>query len=591
MIELFGFEFKRKDQDKPEPPSFSPREFDDGATAVAAAGAFGTFIDLDGTVRSEAEVVNRYRQMAEQAEIDNAVDEIINEMIAGEYNVKIILDDVEQNDVVKKALVMAFEEVLELLDARLHLYDVVKRWYIDGRLYFHVIIDEQNTVEGIQEIRYIDPRKIRKIREIIKRQVRGSAVTAGDAVLTQTKNEYFLYSDRGFNFAQKAMQNPASGGGATNGLKIAKDAVVHVTSGLTDSLGSMVLSYLHKAIKPLNQLRTLEDAAIIYRLSRSPERRIWYIDIGNLPKMKAEQYVKDIMNKHKNKLNYNAETGEIRNEHKFINMLEDYWLPQREGKGTKVDVLPPGAAFNQLDDILFFQKKLYSSLHVPISRLDPNNLYNADIATQITRDEVKFGKFIERLRTRFSQLFVKVMEKQIVLKKIMTIEDFQIIAPYLKFDFVKDNYFLEGKEQMIMAARLELAMSMSPFVGRYYSNEWLRENILKQSEEEIKEMDAEIAEEMNDPQFMMPLGQDPNAMDDPNNPAVIADSGSFDSPSPELSNGNGQSDGKGQLKSAGPMAVSKLGANKSFTDTQKVSKTKNKPNNFKSVAAILSKGT
>jgi len=588
LIELFGWLFKRK-EDKPEPPSFAPREVDDGATIVSAGGVFGTFIDLDGTVRSEAEVVTRYRDMAQQPEIDNAVDEICNEMIASNFPVKIILDDLKQNDTVKTAIEEAFDDVIELLDFRHHGYDIIKRWYIDGRLYIHTIIDEQKPDEGIQELRMIDPRKIRKIREVIKRQVRGAQVGGADAVLTQTKNEYFMYSDKGFNLSGKmtgAMSGPSTG------IKIAKDAIVHVTSGLTDTMGTLVLSYLHKAIKPLNQLRTLEDAAIIYRLSRSPERRIWYIDVGNLPKLKAEQYVKDIMTKHKNKLNYDAVTGEIQNDRKFITMLEDYWLPQRDGKGTKVDVLPPGAAFNQLDDILFFQKRLYNSLHVPINRLDPDNIYSDSVATQITRDEVKFGKFIDRMRVRFAQLFTKVLEKQLVLKQVMSIEDFEKVSRFLKYDFVKDNYFLEGKEQQIMMSRIEIAMQIMPFIGRYYSNTWMRKNVLRQNDEEIKEMDMEILEEQDNPQYAQPMGGD--QQDDPNNPAVVADDGSFGNPmmqqQPPGGGGGGKPNGGSKPVPAPKKKTKQPDASQNKKQPAPVSKTSPK-GNFKSVAKILSKGT
>ncbi len=576
MADLFGWLFKRKEA--PEPPSFAPRDQDDGATIVAAGGAFGTFIDLDGTVRSEAEVVTRYRQMSEQPEIDNAIDEIVNEMVAdGGEVVKIILDDLKQNDTVKNAIEECFEDVIELLDFRHHGYDIIKRWYIDGRLYIHAIIDEKHPEEGVQELRLIDPRKIRKIREVIKRQVRGAQMGTVDAVLTQTKTEYFMYSDKGFNTG-KSM---GAVSGPSTGIRIAKDAIVHCTSGLTDALGTLVLSYLHKAIKPLNQLRILEDAAIIYRLSRSPERRIWYIDVGNLPKMKAEQYVKDIMTKHKNKLQYDATTGEVTNDRKFMTMLEDYWLPQRDGKGTKVDVLPPGAAFNQLDDILFFQKRLYNSLHVPINRLDPENVYSDSVATQITRDEVKFGKFIERMRVRFAQLFMKVLEKQIVLKQVMTIEDFQKVERFLKFDFVKDNYFLEAKELQNIMSRTEVLTGIMPYVGRFYSNEWVRQHICRQSEEDMKEIDEQIGEEQMNPQYQQPMpGQE---MDDPNNPAVIGDSGAFGNPmldQPPQQQPKPQPNGKdndAQNKNAKrqPVQTSKSGPN----------------NKFKSVAKILSKGT
>jgi hypothetical protein len=576
MIELFGFEFRRKEEI--EPPSFAGRTWDDGASQVSAingalGGSYGLVLDVDGSIRTEGELISRYRQMAEQAEVDKAIDEIICEMVAGDFTVKIVLEDLKQSPQVLKAITDCFSEVTELLNFRLYGYDIVRRWYIDGRCYFHVIIDKAHPEAGIQELRYIDPRKIRKVREIIKKQVRGGTVNAGDAVVSQTKNEYFVYSDRGF-FQNRIMAGGVPTGGPsdqTTGLRIAKDSIIHTTSGLIDSQGTRVLSYLHKAIKPLHQLRALEDAALIYRLVRSPERRIWYIDIGNLPKLKAEQYVQDIMAKHKTKIQYDATTGEVRNERKFWTMLEDYWLPVRDGRGTKVDVLPPGAAFNQIDDILFFQRRLYESLHVPMSRLDPENHYTEDVATGITRDEIKFGKFIERMRTRFSLLFVKCLEKQVVLKQIMTIEDFEKVAPYLRFDFVKDNYFMEQKEAMIMNGRTQLAMGLAPFVGRYYSNEWIRSQILKQTPEEQEEEDEKIQEEAMNPQFQTPLGMDPNAQQEQGeDPAVVADQEAIEAPPNQAKpepNGNGKTNGEDKKPA------------------------KKKSPDFKSVAQLLAKGT
>ena len=497
-MELFGWAFKPKPETEIEPPSLAPKIVDDGAVMVAPAGAFGTAIDLDGTIKTEAELVTRYREMSLNTEVDSAIDEIVNESINLEENdpVKIILDDLEQPDNVKKIIEEIFKEVLQLLDFRHSAYDVYRRWYIDGRLYFHAIIDETHPEQGLQEVRYIDPRKIRKIREVERKRVRGGApgidnVMAGEAVLSQTKNEYYIYSEKGFNVANSRLTGPA-----TTGLRIAKDSIVHVTSGLTDAAGTMVLSYLHKAIKPLNQLRTLEDAAVIYRLARAPERRVWYIDVGNLPKMKAEQYVRDIMVKHKNRLVYDQASGEIRDDRKFMTMLEDYWLPRRDGRGTEVDTLPPGTSFDQISDIYYFQKKLYNSLYVPVTRLNPEDKFSLGIATEVTRDEVKFGKFISRMRNRFSQLFTKMLEKQLVLKQVMTLEDFQRISKFFRFDFAKDSYFTELKDSQIQQGRNDVAMGMmGGLVGRFYSNKWLRKNILKQSDEDIEEMDMEIAEE------------------------------------------------------------------------------------------------
>lgn len=562
---LFGWLFNRQPETA-EPLTFSPKEIDDGAVVVAAAGAFGTYIDLDGTVRSDAELITRYREMALHPEIDNAVDEVVNAMIAGDEadTVKIVLDDLQQTPVVKKAIEGAFSDVVQLLDFRHHGYDLVRRWYIDGRMYFHAIIDENNTSAGLQEIRYIDPRKIRKIREVIKKRARGGDnITGAAAVLTQVKNEYFIYSDRGLNVGNKIVTSP------TSGIKIAKDAIVYITSGLTDSYGSRVLSYLHKAIKPLNQLRTLEDASVIYRLSRSSERRIWYIDIGNLPKMKAEQYVRDIMVKHKNRLTYDATSGEVMDDRKYMTLLEDYWLPTRgSGQGTRVETLPPGTSFNQIDDILFFLKKLYVSLQVPVSRLDPDNTYDPGVATQISRDEVKFGKLITRLRVRFGDLFIKLIEKQVVLKNIMTLEDFQSkCAPFIRFDFVKNNHFLEAEDSQIYQNRMMLATAFVPFLGHYYSHSWLRKNILHQTLEEQEEIDKEIEEELDVLQYQNVTGLPP------------------EEPEPEEEDEGEQ----GVMADMNQLPNTPPGPPKA--DAKKSGSSSKKPNDFKSVASILSKKT
>lgn len=503
---LFGWAFRRvSDQDinKVEPPSFAPKEHDDGSIVVTASGAFGTYVDLDGTVRTEAELISRYRDMSLHPEIDAAIDECVNEAISVDEDnvVKIVLDKLDFPDKVKNEIERAFQDVLRLLDFQNHAYSLMRRWFIDGRLYFHTIIDEEETTNGIRELRYIDPRKIRKVREIVRKRVPGGIALGAEAVVTQTKNEYFIYNDKGFNIGNKP-----TGPNAT-GLRIAKDAICYVTSGLTDTAGSMVLSFLHKAIKPLQQLRTLEDAVVIYRISRAPERRVWYIDVGNLPKMKAEQYVRDIMVKHKNRLVYDASTGQVRDDRRFMTMLDDYWLPRREGgKGTEVDVLPGGQNLGQMEDVLYFQKRLYASLHVPLNRLDPNNQFNIGVATEITRDEVKFGKFISRMRARFSLLFIKLLEKQIVLKGVMALEDWNKIAPYLRFDFIHDNFFIEMKNSMVYNNRFTLATAATPFIGKYFSNEWIRKKIFMQTDEEIEEIDKQIVEELSDPIYSPLIG-------------------------------------------------------------------------------------
>jgi len=489
MAELFGYEFKRKVKEDIS-PSFAPKDQEDGAVVVAAGGSFGTYVDLDGTVRTEAELVTKYREMALQPECDNAVDEIVNEMVALDEKelVKIDLDELDIPDNIKKAIREEFKNCLNLLDFRRHAYEIMRRWYIDGRLYYHKIIDEKDPKAGIKELRYIDPRKIRKVREVVKKRVRGGQ--QGDPVMTKTQNEYYIFNDKGFNYGNKTV------GPATAGLKIAKDTILHITSGLTDTNGTMILSYLHKAIKALNQLRTLEDALVIYRIARAPERRVWYIDVGNLPKMKAEQYIRDMMVKHKNRLIYDADSGNIRDDRKFMTMLEDYWIARREGgKGTEVTTLAGGQTLGQMDDVLYFQKKFYQTLNVPVNRLNSDALFSLGRATEVSRDELKFARLINRLRGKFAEIFTKLLETQLVLKQIMTIEDFNNIAADIKYDFAKDNYFAELKDGELMDNRINLARNMQDMVGKYYSQEWLRKNILQQSEDDIKEMDDQIIEE------------------------------------------------------------------------------------------------
>lgn len=506
-MKLFGFEFQRKTSIETA-PSFAPKEADDGAVVVAAGGAYGTYVDLDGTVRTEAELVTKYREMSLQPEIDSAVDEIVNESISIDEQkiVSINLDNLEITDKVKKAIREEFGNILNILNFQYKAYEIYRRWYIDGRLYYHVLIDEKDVAAGIKEVRYVDPRKIRKIREVSKKNVVGGE--NGEAIIPRTQNEYFIFNDKGFNYGNKSV------GPTTTGIKIAKDSIVYITSGLTDTQGTMVLSYLHKAIKALNQLRTLEDALVIYRLARAPERRIWYIDVGNLPKMKAEQYVRDIMVKHKNRLIYNGDTGEVRDDRKFMTMLEDYWLPRREGgRGTEVTTLPGGQTLGQMDDVLYFQKKLFQTLNVPVNRLNSDALFSLGRATEVTRDELKFSKFISRLRGRFSLLFTSLLEKQLVLKGIMSIEDWQNIAADIKFDFAKDNYFTELKDAEMIQNRANLMMTMDQggLLGKYYSHHWARRNILQQSDNDIEEIDKEIQEEEDDPRWNPPSpipGQD-----------------------------------------------------------------------------------
>ena len=499
---LFGFIFNRKEKEE-KVQSFVPKGDDSGATTISAAsgGAYGTYVDLDGTVRSEADLVTRYRDMSLHPECDAAVDEIVNESISidEETIVDINLDDLDINDKIKSIITDEFYNCLKIIEFNKYAYDIYRRWYIDGRLYYHVVVDPANQKNGIKEIRYIDPRKMRKVREVTKKPM---TKQSGDAGITKVVNEYYIYNDKGFSNGNK------STGPTTTGLKISKDAIIHTVSGLTDTQGKMVLSHLHKAIKALNQLRTLEDAVVIYRISRAPERRIWYIDVGNLPKIKAEQYVREIMVKHKNRLIYDASSGEVRDDRRFMTMLEDYWLPRREGgRGTEVSTLPPGQNLGQMDDVLYFQKRFLQSLNVPSNRLNNDTLFSMGRATEITRDEVKFNKFIIRLRARFSHLFYSLLEKQLVLKQIMTVEEWQELSPLIKFKFANTSYFTELKKAEIDQARISLARDFQDMAGKYYSHKWVRRNVLQQTDTDIDQMDGEIGQEqqMHDPRWFNPM--------------------------------------------------------------------------------------
>ena len=508
MASLFGFEIKRK-QETGDLPSFTPEYKDDGAVVVSAGGQYGTYIDLDGTVRTEAELVSKYREMAQQPEIDAAIEDIVNDSIVTEENVKtveLVLDDVNVANNVKKAINAEFENVLHLLDFNKFAYDIYRKWYIDGRLYYHVIIDDKRLEDGIKELRYVDPRKIRKVREVAKKRDKTDPQASP---IQKTAAEYYVYNDKGFQAragAQAAM-------GSTNGLRIAKDSIVHVTSGLTDRDGTLVLGYLHKAIKPMNQLRALEDATLIYRLTRAPERLIFYVDVGNLPKMKAEQYLRDMMTRYKTRLVYDSSTGEVRDDRKFMTMTENYWMARREGaRGTEITSLPAGQNLGEMEDVKYFQKRLFRSLNVPFSRMDPESTYQLGRASEITREEVKFSRFIDRLRNRFSDLFMGCLEKQLILKKVLTPEDWDLISKDFRFKFARDSFFAESKEMEILNDRLQALNNIAPYAGKYYSNEWIRKNVLRQTDEEIEEIDEQIQQEINNPQYA-PVGPDGQPLD------------------------------------------------------------------------------
>jgi len=493
-VKLFGFTLGKKDIVQVQPPeqaSFAlPTEsMDDGAVTITQNAHYGTYVDLEGSVRNEIELVTRYREMANHPELEMAIDDIVNEAITHDVSgktVDIVLDNLKQPDTIKKKITEEFHNVLKMLNFGNLSDDLFKRWYIDGRIYYHVVVDEAKPREGIQELRYIDPRKIRKVREIKKDRdpKTGAQIVASIA-------EYYVYNDKG-----TTTQSYTSSVNA--GLRIAPESIINVNSGLMDAKNTFVISYIHKAIKPLNQLRMIEDAVVIYRLSRAPERRIFYIDVGNLPKGKAEQYLKDIMAKYRNKMVYDASTGELRDDRKHMSMLEDFWLPRREGgKGTEITTLPAGQNLGELEDVKYFRQKLLNSLNVPISRLEPQQggMIGVGRTTEVTRDEVKFTKFIVRLRNKFSQIFDHALRVQLVLKGICTLEEWDDFKEDIYYNYMKDNNFTEMRDAEILRERLSVLQTVDPYIGRYYSMEWVQKNVLQMDKETIAEMKKQIAKE------------------------------------------------------------------------------------------------
>jgi len=491
VVQLFGFEISRKkgkqdsssSQDETN-KTFALPQNDDGAVTIQSGAYYGTYVDLDGVVRNEIELITRYREMSMQPELETAIDEIVNEAIvntAKDKAVEMNMDDLKQPESVKKKIRDEFDTVLKLLNFGNMGHEIFRRWYVDGRMFYHVIIDEKRAGDGILELRYIDPRRIRKIREIQKTKDPRTTIDVIKKV-----NEYYLYNERGIIGAHSNL-----------GAKIATDAIINVNSGLMDSKRAMVLSYLHKAIKPLNNLRMIEDATVIYRLSRAPERRIFYIDVGNMPTIKAEQYLKDIMTKYRNKLVYDSTTGEIKDDRKHLSMLEDFWLPRREGgKGTEITTLPGGQNLGELEDVKYFERKLYKALGVPIGRLEQQP--GGGIlgrSTEITREELKFAKFIDRLRNKFATLFDDILRVQLVLKRICTEEEWKEFKEDIYYDFKKDNNFDELKESELLMNRIATLQAVDPYVGRYYSMQWVRKNILMMDDEDIEEIQAQIEEE------------------------------------------------------------------------------------------------
>ena len=487
---LFGFSFSRnKDQDDSSEQSFSPPANDDGALTITSAAYYGTYVDMDGTAKNEVELISRYREMAMQPEIESALDDIVNEAISQDDDgriTEIVLDSLKQPEKIKKAIRDEFETILRLLNYKNMAQDIFRRYYIDGKMYYNIIVDKDKPTEGIKELRYIDPRKLKKVREIKKRKDERTGVDVMNVI-----NEYYIFND-------KVVSGTASNYGPV-GVRITTDSIINVVSGLMDSRRSVVLSYLHKAIKPLNQLRMIEDATVIYRISRAPERRIFYIDVGNLPKLKAEQYLRDIMAKYKNKLVYDAQTGEIRDDRKFMSMMEDFWLPRREGgKGTEITTLPGGQNLGELEDVKYFEKKLYKALNVPVSRLEPSQGFSLGRISEVTRDELKFAKFIDRMRNKFSDIFNQALRAQCVLKGICTVEEWDEFKEHIHFDFIMDNNFSEMKNAELMKERLGLLSQVDPYTGRYYSQTWIQRNVLCLNDIDITSMQKEIDQEKAD---------------------------------------------------------------------------------------------
>ena len=498
-MRIFGFEIKREigGAEEEQAVSFVEPTNDEGAITIgnSLGGSYGIAINMEGDAKTEGELVTKYRSLMMQPEIAQAVDEVINEAInidSRENVVEIVLDDTDLPDKVKDRISDEFEDVLRLLDFSNFGYDIFQKFYVDGRLNYHIIIDNENLKDGIKEIRYIDPRKLRLIKEMDEKQKDSHS----GIPLKKIKKEYYLYSDSGFG--SKSLKGNVSSGRTVQGYKIAKDSIARVTSGLMNENNSLVLSYLHPSIKPLNQLRMLEDATVIYTITRAPERRIFYIDVGQLPKAKAEQYLHDMMTRHKNKLQYDSDSGDITDGRKFMTMTEDFWFPRRGGeRSTEVDILAGGnsAALTNDENLQYFQRKLYKSLKVPVSRLEPENMYSFGRVSEMTRDELKFSKFIRRQRNRFSSLFDVLLEKQLILKGILDPEEFGEIKNKIRYNFMKDNYFEELKQTEILREKITMLRDIEEQVGKYYSREWVVKNVLFMGEDDLREMEKQMKAE------------------------------------------------------------------------------------------------
>ena len=482
MAELFGFKFERIKDDKGG-EKFTAPSSSDGTIDVAGGGFYSQVLDVDGRERTEHDLIRRYRDISQQPECDSAIEDIINEGIVSDekdQSVSIVLDRLPYPKRIKDRIREEFDSVLRLLDFDTKGHDIFRRWYVDGRLYYHKVIDKKNPKMGVMEMRFIEPRKIKKVRELVKQPKNGSGIN-----LVKKIEEYYLYNEKGMMTS-----------GPSEGIRISPDSITYCPSGLVDANKGHVLSYLHKAIKPVNQLRMIEDALVIYRISRAPERRIFYIDVGNLPKIKAEQYLKDVMNRYRNKLVYDASTGEIRDDRNHMSMLEDFWLPRREGgRGTEITTLPGGSNLGEIDDIIYFQRKLYRSLNVPISRLEAEQGFSLGRSTEITRDELKFTKFVQRLRKKFTPLFTDILKTQLVLKGVITLEDWDNMNQHIQYDFMQDGHFAELKKAEILREQVDMLGTIDSYIGTFFSKQWVQTNVLQMTDYEIEEMQKQMNRE------------------------------------------------------------------------------------------------
>jgi len=481
MAEFFGFEIKRKEK---ELGAVTPPATDDGTYDISGGGFYSTILDTDGRSRTEDDLIRRYRDIAIQPECDSAIEDIVSEAIASDERdmcVSIALDNLQVSTSIKKRIKEEFERILQLLDFNNKAHDIFRRWYVDGRLFYHKVIDTKSPRKGIQQLRYIDPRKIKKVREV-------QTDKKGGVDVVKKFKEFYIYNQHGHQVNN-----------TSTGVKLTFDSISYCPSGLIDMHKGTVLSYLNKAIKPVNQLRMIEDSVVIYRISRAPERRIFYIDVGNLPKIKAEQYLKDVMNRYRNKLVYDASTGEIRDDRNHMSMLEDFWLPRREGgRGTEITTLPGGANLGEIDDITYFQRKLYRSLNVPISRLEAEQNFSLGRSTEITRDELKFTKFVGKLRKKFSVIFNDLLKTQLILTGVIAEEEWKSMSEHIQFDFLQDNNFTELKNAELLKERLEMLSQVENYVGTYFSKEWVKKNVLHLTDDEIGEMQKQMDSEGDD---------------------------------------------------------------------------------------------